>query len=84
MIRDEWCRWWVAESTPTAPHLIENLELQPSKNTTQADYLNYSISNQDLGGIGQAKLSISLLNFPLEQVQLENGDQVTRGKEYLL
>ena len=63
---------------------LESLELQTAKNPTQADYINWSSSNQDIGGAGQTRLSLSLLNFPLEQAINDNGDQVTRGKEYLL
>lgn len=64
--------------------MIENLELQAPKNPTQANYLDWSVSNQDLGGAGQARLSISLLNFPLTISIASNGDQTTKGKEYLL
>lgn len=74
----------LVQSIFDAAVLLENLELQSIKNPTQANYVSWSISNQDIGGSGQARLSISLLNFPLEITLNEQGDQTTRGKEYLL
>lgn len=64
--------------------LLENLELQPAKNPTNGNYISWSLSNQDIGGVGQGRLQINLNNFPLEMTDDGDGGQTTKGKEYLL
>ena len=64
--------------------LLKNLELDPAKNPTNANYIIWSLTNGTIGGVGNASFSASYNNMPLEISNLPDGNQSTIGKAYLL
>ncbi|MGL5508773.1 MAG: hypothetical protein ACRDB1_04095, partial [Microcoleaceae cyanobacterium] len=64
--------------------LLKKLELDPTKNTTNANYITWSISTNTVTGLGNGTFTANYTNMPLEVSIASNGAQTTTGKAYLL
>lgn len=63
---------------------LKNLELDPSKNPTNGNYISWSISNGTVSGVGNGTFTATYNKMPLEVTIASNGGQTTTGKAYLL
>lgn len=64
--------------------LLKNLELDPTKNTTNANYITWSITNGTTSGVGNGTFNATYADMPLEITLTSNGGQTEIGKAYLL